>query len=811
MRALLRLALLTTLLPIAVFAEVPRPDRVVSGRLDGPIASWGGLVLQAWRSRDFSAGPIAESPVSSTGAFALALPADVPQVLLALWPERGAAVPILLRELPVRIEATTELVVPIPAPPARRDTRHALGSPAGMAFGLGAALLAVLVVVVVRRRTDSEAVAPLGVWPSTPSGGRPLGVLLAALAGLLGYGLLALDESMDLLEYTYFQEGFAGDDPLTVAFSPIVAERAHAPGYAVLVWLLRLISRAPAWLRLPAVLAALAGAALAYRHVATVLQSRGAGLLAALLVGLSPLAMRYGRDLTPYSVIGLLAVASTWSLHRALDTGHQRSWLAFVSMAVLAFFLHYFSAFFTVGQAVAVVWHLARTSPGTARRRRIRDAVTAFGLAAVPPLLWAGQVVVAFQVSADDNLVTHAVYPEAPSFAVYLARHLRVLFGLPPGLEWLVAPVLLLVGFGGARLFRDSPVLARLLLGPLLLGVGLLVLTYALHAWAYGGRVYYGWRWLRPYPFAIATLLAACAFRPIGGRLGSALCRLAVAGLVVASASASIVSATTRERPATDRATELLRGELRDDDAIGVLPAPFYAVGLGYSLYHGAVDDARGQWRRFVHPGPSGWEHLEVTPGSGDFKRVFAPLRGFGLPLESLAGHVDIGRLWVVRYREILFGQPEFDEAIPDAVVAALDHQLGPHRAWRLPHLDVLRWDGPPVDPWSHGAPVRVDLRRPYRSLRVLREALDPDTLFEAIRGDRALTIRLPLHPSARVHRVHVEGLRDAASVRVNGTVMAPDTRLDVPIDALGFVEVAVERTPPALQWPLTVVVTAVP
>ncbi len=123
----------------------------------------------------------------------------------------------------------------------------------------------------------------------------------------------------------------------------------------------------------------------------------------------------------------------------------------------------------------------------------------------------------------------------------------------------------------------------------------------------------------------------------------------------------------------------------------------------------------------------------------------------------------------------------------------------------------MLRWDGPPVDPWSHGAPVRVDLRRPYRSLRVLREALDPDTLFEAIRGDRALTIRLPLHPSARVHRVHVEGLRDAASVRVNGTVMAPDTRLDVPIDALGFVEVAVERTPPALQWPLTVVVTAVP
>ncbi len=246
-----------------------------------------------------------------------------------MWPGPGAAYPILLKELPFAVPPVEPIVIPLPAPPQERAARQGITGPSFLLFA-GAALAVLFVIVWIGWRILALPPERPDRWvppPITPLEAGPiLWGIAAAVGGLLLYGILALDESMDLLEYTYFQEAFSGDNPIAVAFSPVVAERAHAPGYAVLLYFMTAVSDSEAWLRVPALLAAVAGVWMLFRLTADGTGSRHAGWLAALLGAMTPLAMRYGRDVTPYSLVGLLAVVSTWLLYRAIGGDRRRAW-----------------------------------------------------------------------------------------------------------------------------------------------------------------------------------------------------------------------------------------------------------------------------------------------------------------------------------------------------------------------------------------------------------------------------------------------------------------------------------------------------
>ena len=773
----------------------------LSGRLTGRFADWGPCHVQALQSRDFAVAPLGEVPVEPTGAFRFDLPEGTKYAYLALYPEHGAW-PLLLRELPVTVPSREELVFPLPGPPRERDARHSVTGPS--TWLLGGGLLALLALVVLGGRWLLARYAGRGTdrWVpepvSAPSGGRALAAVTTVAVGLLMYGVFALDEAMDLLEATYFQEAFAGTTPWAVALSPEVAERAHAPGYAVLLWCLTQVGRAEWWLRLPSVLAAAGAALLLYRLAAGGTSSRAGGLIVAALGALAPLAMRYGRDLTPYSLVGLLAVATTWLLWRALQSGRRRDFALFAGLSTLAFFLHYFTAFMVVGQAAAVLWLWLRGGRGPFWTARLREALLWFGALGALPVVWSAQLVRAFVISAEDNLVTHAVYPEAPSFFTFVGRHLGVLLGLPPELDVLAWPLLAVVGAGYWLLLRDRPAFGRLLLVPLVLVVGLLATSYLLHAYAYGGHVYYGWRWLRPYTAAIAIPLAWLLVRPLprAGRL------LALAGggtLAVATAFAGVRSAVTWERPAAALAAERIRAEAQDHDAVAVLPAAFYAPGLGYYL----EDRAEAA----VRQGPAIWKYVHREGGD---VRVFGPIRSFGIPLESLAEHVDIRRLWVVVYREEIFGQPEFDPALPAHVLAALDERLHRVRRWSYPHLDLVLYERRPARP----GPVRIDLDRLYRSLRWLPDALDPDRLMALQRSGRSIGVRVPSVPGGRPLQIRIAGAADIATpgdVAIAGASLRWDGRTwtgDAPPSRGGVTDLVLERTERAREWPLVLELT---
>jgi len=714
----------------------------LSGTLTGDWAKWGPAVsVEALTSRDFAVSPAATAVVATDGSFELQLPDDVTSVYLALWPGPGAAYPILLKELPFTVPPATPIVIPLPAPPQERAQRQSIAAPSYLAVGGAALALLVLIVWAGRRAlalrlerlpdTHADRWIPKAMTPS--HGGPLLWATIASVGGLLLYGVLALDEALDLLEYTYFQEAYAGDNPLAIAFSPVVAERAHAPGYAVLLWAMTRLSDAEAWLRVPAVLAALAGAWMLFRLTADATGSKKAGWLAALLGAMTPLAMRYARDVTPYSLVGMLAVASTWLLYRAIVTGARREWGAWAAVSAGAFFLHYFTAFLVIGQAVAGLWLFVRGGRGPFWTQRFRQALLAFGIVGVLPLAWSAQVIRAFIISAQDNLVTHAVYPEAPGFLPYCADHLRVLMGLPGDLAWAVWPLLLLLIAGYVFLLRDHPTFGRLLLIPFILLVGLLITTYALHNMAYGGHVYYGWRWLRPYTPAVVIPVAYLLARPLPNAARAAAWSLG-AVMIACTLYSGVSSAITRERPAQRAAAEKLLEQARDSDAIGVLPAAFYTVGWTYYLQQHSK-------KRHVHAGPAFWRYYPMPDGG--HKRIFGPIRSFGIPLESIAGHIDVHRLWVTVFDEIIFDQPEFDATLPEHVLEGIDGTMKRLKRWTFPHMSLVLYERRDDSFWLDG-PVLIDTQRLYRSLRYMPEALEPEDLVRVVRGELPVRLRVP-------------------------------------------------------------------
>ena len=770
--------------------------REVSGRLTGGYADWGPLRVEALRSRDFTVPPIADAPVGADGAFTLQLPDATGEAYLALWPETLGAYPILVRELPYAIPPEQPLAIPLPSPPKRRGDRHAAAGPSLLLVAGGLLALVWLLVGLGRawlaRRTPPGPDRWLPPPPADVPGGWPLVALAAVVAGLLLYGTLALGEALDLLEYTYFQEGFAGRTPWEVALSPVVAERAHAPGYAVLLWALGSLTVDERWLRIPALLAAVGAVVCLYRLAAGATGRRSVGLAAAALGAFAPLAMRYGRDVTPYSLVGLLSVATTWALYRALSTGRRRDFGTWAGLSTLAFFLHYFTAFLLVGQALAVLFLWFRGGRGPVWSRRLAQALLWFGVLAVLPSLWAAQVIRAFVISAQDNLVTHAVYPEAPGFLPYVLEHVRVLVALPSGWSVLAIPAAALVAWGLGLLWRDHPALAALLVLPLLLVLALLVTTYLLHSYAYGGRIYYGWRWLRPYVPAIALPLA---YLGLAARRGRWIGRIG-AGLLFVSALGTGGASTLRwERPAQIVAAERLRGDLKDGDAIAVLPAAFYTMSWAWYLHDRDL--------RFVHAGPSTWHRF--SRGDGTYALAFGPIRSFGLPLETLVGHPDVHRLWVTVFRESIFGQPEFDPALPDHVLAHLDTAMVRRHRLSYPFLDLVLYEArPALQGWD--TPIRVDLGRLYRSTRLLPDALDPDALFRIVRGERPLRLRLVAPPAGAPFRLRVLGVppdATAEEIRLEQATFDGAWTARIQPTRSDRVELVLHRSPRALRWPL--------
>ena len=121
------------------------------------------------------------------------------------------------------------------------------------------------------------------------------------------------------------------------------------PLFFVLAWFADLLGHDSSLMRLPSLLAGLALVPVVYA-LGLRTAGRGAGLLGACLVALSPFLVFYATEARSYGVALLLATLSTLALVTALQTRERRWWAVYALASCLALYTHYTTVFVLAAQ-----------------------------------------------------------------------------------------------------------------------------------------------------------------------------------------------------------------------------------------------------------------------------------------------------------------------------------------------------------------------------------------------------------------------------------------------------------------------------
>lgn len=209
----------------------------------------------------------------------------------------------------------------------------------------------------------------------------PLNPTIAALVCLTAIGfafrLAGLGES--LFGDELFTYEVATPPSITAVVEGVMSDLEITPPlYFVLAWGASKLGSASEWLRLPSLIAGTAAIPLVYALGVKTLH-RGAALIAAALVALSPFMIFFSTEARAYALMTSLVMLSTIALLRALEGGGRRWWVAFVAFAAAALYAHYTAVFMLFAQAVWALWQ---------HRERSRQVVIAHAAVLTAFLPW---------------------------------------------------------------------------------------------------------------------------------------------------------------------------------------------------------------------------------------------------------------------------------------------------------------------------------------------------------------------------------------------------------------------------------------
>ncbi|MCH8204136.1 MAG: glycosyltransferase family 39 protein [Candidatus Hydrogenedentes bacterium] len=111
-----------------------------------------------------------------------------------------------------------------------------------------------------------------------------------------------------------------------------------------------------------------------------------AGLIAALLVAVSPFHIYYAQELRPHSLYALLVLAGQYYSFRALEEDRPKLWVAAVAFSALSFYAYYFAVFFFLAINLYVLLLIRVYRP---RLKRWIISQACLGFALVPALILA--------------------------------------------------------------------------------------------------------------------------------------------------------------------------------------------------------------------------------------------------------------------------------------------------------------------------------------------------------------------------------------------------------------------------------------
>ena len=195
-----------------------------------------------------------------------------------------------------------------------------------------------------------------------------------ALAAIVAAGAVLRFATLDLQSYRY-------DEAVTVVriihpslfdtLATVPKSESTPPLYYLLAWLWsRPFGIGEVGLRSLSALAGTASIAVVYLGAASLPLPRRAGLIAAAIVAVSPVAIWFSQDARAYALAFLLTALSFLFFARARRSGTRRDLAWWAACSALALATHYFAGFVVVPEAALLLWR-------SAERRRVAVAVAA--------------------------------------------------------------------------------------------------------------------------------------------------------------------------------------------------------------------------------------------------------------------------------------------------------------------------------------------------------------------------------------------------------------------------------------------------
>lgn len=127
------------------------------------------------------------------------------------------------------------------------------------------------------------------------------------------------------------------------------------PLFFVLAYATARLGDPTVWIRLPSIVLGTATIPVIYL-IGRETVGRAAGLIAGVVIALSPFSFFYGVEARPYATMAFFVAISTLALLRAVDTGRRAWWVVYVIAAAGAAYSHYTSIFVLAVQGVWSLW-----------------------------------------------------------------------------------------------------------------------------------------------------------------------------------------------------------------------------------------------------------------------------------------------------------------------------------------------------------------------------------------------------------------------------------------------------------------------
>jgi 4-amino-4-deoxy-L-arabinose transferase-like glycosyltransferase len=270
--------------------------------------------------------------------------------------------------------------------------------------------------------------------------GAPLLALGALTVLALGLRIVGIDQTL------YADENFTYRIVIQGSLAGVISDVYHTsitpPLHYVLAWLpLRFGGDKPVLIRLPSLILGTAFVPLIFvlgRRIAGV----GTGLLAALVVAISPFAIWYSDEARAYMLMMFLVALSTLAMLKSVNGGGRRWWVVYAVSACAALYSHYTAVFVIVAQGLWALW---------VHRERWRELLIVNAAVVVAYLPWIPGFLEQRKNDVGIDIIDSFSPPLTPGLMVTLP--LRTLIGHPyfalsdfPGPKaWLLAAVIVVL------------------------------------------------------------------------------------------------------------------------------------------------------------------------------------------------------------------------------------------------------------------------------------------------------------------------------------------------------------------------------